>query len=123
MLLERLPVSVGVLAGFVIALTGAFVLSLPRPHSPIDQTRLRAPNEHHSLAEVHRVFADYGIRLHYTSHPSRRLTVLGVVPPPYAQTALYVSVTRSGRVEARYGGVDERVRRRVRAALSALARR
>ena len=40
MLVERFPVSVGVLIGLVIALTGAFVLSMPLNRSPIDGAML-----------------------------------------------------------------------------------
>jgi hypothetical protein len=120
---ESLPVSFGVVVGAVAAVTAAFALSLPMLRSPIDATMLGAPKQpHYAVARVQRVFADYGVRLHYTSHPRRGLVVLGVTPPPYAETALTVAIPAAGGVEARYGGTNARVRARVAAAVAALRR-
>jgi hypothetical protein len=124
MLLESFPVSLGVVVGVVAAVTAAFVLSLPMLRSPIDSAMLGAPKQpHYAVARVRRVFADYGVRLHYTSHPRRGLVVLGVVPPPYPQTALTVAVPAGGGFDAHYGGSNTRVRTRVAAAVAALRRR
>jgi hypothetical protein len=104
--------------GVVIAVAAAFTLTMP-----IDRAMLGGGSvPHYSVAHVRRVFADYGVRLHYTSHPSPKVTVLGVTPPPYAPTALVVSVPSSGRMTVAYGGTNDRVRARVRAAVAALSR-
>lgn len=122
--LEGLPVSLGVIVGIVAAVTAAFTLSLPMFRSPIDRTMLGTPKPpHYSVARVQRVFADYGVRLHYTSHPARGRVVLGVTPPPYAPTALTVAVPAAGGFEAHYGGSNAVVRKRVAAAVAALSRR
>jgi hypothetical protein len=121
-LVERVPVLVGVLLGVVVAAIGAFALSLPMLRSPIDRTMLGTSEPRVGVAQVRRVFREYGVQLHYLSHPSRRLTMLGVTPPPYPATALTVSVSADGRLTARYGGRNERVRRRVDAAIAALRR-
>jgi hypothetical protein len=122
--LDGVPVSLGVIVGIVAAVTAAFTLSLPMFHSPIDSTMLGSPKPvHYSAARVRRVFADYGVRLHYTSHPARGRVVLGVIPPPYAPTALTVTIPASGGFDARYGGSNAIVRKRVAAAVAALRRR
>src|SRR5436305_14317593 len=122
-LVEGFPVSVGVIAGVVAAVTAAFALSMPMFHSPIDRTMLgSAKPAHYSAARVRRVFADYGVHLRYTSHPTRRLVLLGVTPPPYTDTALTVAIPSAGGFEARYGGTNPRVRARLAAAAAALRR-
>jgi hypothetical protein len=122
-LVEGLPVSVGVVVGVIAAVTAAFVLSLPMLHPPIDKTMLgNGKPVHYSIASVRSVFRDYGVPLRYTSHPSRRMVVLSVTPPPHADTALTVSLPAAGGFVARYGGADARVRARVAAAAAALAR-
>ena len=121
--LEGLPVSLGVVVGIVAAVTAAFTLSLPMFHSPIDRTMLGTPKPaHYSVARVQRVFADYGVRLHYTSHPARGRVVLGVTPPPYAPTALTVTIPAAGGFGWHYGGSNAVVRKRVAAAVAALQR-
>jgi hypothetical protein len=121
--LDGLPVSLGVVIGIVAAVTAAFTLSLPMFHSPIDSTMLGAPKPaHYSPSRVRRVFGDYGVRLRYTSHPARGRLVLGVTPPPYAQTALTVTIPVAGGLEAQYGGSNAVVRKRVAAAVAALER-
>jgi hypothetical protein len=123
-LLESFPVSLGVVVGVVAAVTAAFALSLPTFRSPIDRTMLGTPKQpHYAVARVQRVFADYGVRLHYTSHPRRGVVMLGVTPPPYAATALTVAIPASGGFEAYYGGSNALVRKRVAAAVAALRRR
>jgi hypothetical protein len=123
-LVEGFPVSVGVVVGVVAALSAAVVLSLPMLHPPIDRTMLgSAKRAHYSVAHVRSVFADYGVPLRYTSHPSRRVVVLSVTPPPHADTALTVSLPAAGGLVARYRGANARVRARVAAASAALARR
>jgi len=123
MLVEGFPVALGVVVGVVAAVTAAFVLSLPMLHPPIDQTMLGSRKHvHYSVADVRSVFADYGVPLRYTSHPSPRVIVLSVTPPPHAGTALTVSLPAAGGFVAHYGGANERVRARVAAASAALAR-
>jgi len=123
-LLESFPVSLGVVVGIAAAVTAAFALSLPMLRSPIDSAMLGPPKQpRYAVARVRRVFADYGVRLRYTSHPRRGLIVLGVIPPPYAPSALTVAIPASGGFEARYGGENARVRARVAAAVAALRRR
>jgi hypothetical protein len=122
-LVEGFPVSVGVVVGVVAALSAAFVLSLPMLHPPIDKTMLGSGKPvHYSVAHVQHVFADYGVPLRYTSHPSRRVVVLSVTPPPHADTALTVSLPATGGFVARYRGANGHVRARVAAASAALAR-
>ena len=123
MLVEGFPVSFGVIVGVIAALSAAFVLSLPMLHPPIDQTMLGSGKPvHYSAARVRRVFADYGVPLRYTSHPSSHVIVLAVTPPPHADTALTVSLPAAGGFVARYRGANARVRARVAAASAALAR-
>src|SRR5438874_2498017 len=81
MLLERFPVSVGVVAGVVIAVTSVFVLSMPMYRSPIDGAMLRPAVHGHTTAQVKHTFRDYGVRLHFASH-DHGVTTLGVPPPP-----------------------------------------
>jgi hypothetical protein len=122
-LIEGFPVALGVIVGVVAAVTAAFVLSLPMLHPPIDRTMLGSGKPvHYSLARVRSVFAGYGVPLRYTSHPSRRLTVLSVTPPPHGDTALTVALPAAGGFVAHYSGTNARVRARVAAASAALAR-
>jgi hypothetical protein len=121
-LVARFPVSLGVALGVVVAVTGAFVFSLPALKAPVDETIL-SQLRRYQVAQVRRTFGDYGVRLRYTSHPSQDVTVLAVTPPPWPATALYVSVPREGDVVVHDGGANARVRARVKAAVAALARR
>jgi len=122
-LLESHPVTLGVAAGILAVATAAFALSLPSFRSPIDRTMLGTPAPvHDSAARVRRTFADYGVRLRYTSHPARGVVVLGVTPPPYAPTALTVTLPSAGGLEVHDGGSNRRVRARVAAAIAALRR-
>jgi hypothetical protein len=122
-LLEGFPVSVGVVAGVVVAVTCAFALSMPMLHSPIDSTMLgRGKPVHYSAARVRKVFGDYGVPLRYASHPKRGVVVLGVTPPPYLAGALTVTLPAAGGFDAHYGGPNMQVRARVAAAAAALRR-
>jgi hypothetical protein len=122
-LVEGFPIALGVVVGVIAAVTAAFVFSLPMLHPPIDRTMLGSVKRvHYPVARVRSVFADYGVPLRYTSHPSRRLTVLSVTPPPHAETGLTVSLPAAGGFVAHYGGANARVRARVAAASAALAR-
>jgi hypothetical protein len=122
-LVEGFPVSLGVVVGVIAAVTAAFVVSLPMLHPPIDKTMLGSGKRvHYSIARVRRVFADYGVPLRYTSHPSQRVIVLSVSPPPHADAALTVSLPAAGGFVARYRGANARVRARLAAASAALAR-
>jgi hypothetical protein len=136
-LVARFPVALGVALGVALAATGVFVFSMPMLRSPIDDTML-AKSPRYSVGEVRRTFRVYGVRFHYASHPGKALTMLGVVPPPWPVTGLYVLVAggtitdggrpeggyerRVGNVVVHYGGVNARVRERVEAATAALAR-
>lgn len=133
-LVERFPVAAGIVAGIAVALTGVFVLALPMYRSPIDRTMLGSRAPRYSVTFVRRTFADYGVRLRYTSRSQRGVTTLGVLPPPWLPTSLYVAVGRRGsegeaaagydrrvgNVDVHYGGSNERVLARVRAAVAAL---
>jgi hypothetical protein len=120
-LVEGFPVALGVAVGIVAAVTAAFVLSLPMLHPPIDRTMLgKEKPAHYSVTRVRRVFAGYGVPLRYTSHPSARMTVLSVTPPPYRVAALTVTLPAAGGFSAHYGGTNARVRARVAAASAAL---
>jgi len=122
-LAEGFPVSLGVIVGIVVAVTCAFALSMPMFHSPIDSTMLGSPKApHYAVSKVRNVFADYGIPLRYKSHPAPGVVVLGVTPPPYADTALTVTLPASGGFEAHYAGANARVRARLAAAAAALRR-
>jgi hypothetical protein len=120
-LVEGFPVSLGVVLGFVAAVCATFALSLPMLRSPIDRTMLRPTQPWVSVGHARRVFRDYGVRLHYTSHPARHTTVLGVTPPPYLPASLTVTVSH-GRLTVRYAGSNGRVRDRLEAAVAALSR-
>jgi hypothetical protein len=116
-LVESFPVPLGVLVGVVVAaVCAAFALS-----APIDRTMLAPAPRHVTVVQARRVFGDYGIGLHYTSRPAPHVTVLSVMPPPYAPTSLTVSIS-SGLLSAQYGGRNERVRARFDAAVAALSR-
>jgi hypothetical protein len=66
-LVERFPVALGVVAGLIVAVTAAFVLSMPVYHSPIDSTLLgRHAQPRYSLVEVRTVFAKHGAALDKT---------------------------------------------------------
>jgi hypothetical protein len=122
-LVEGFPVSLGVAVGVVAAVTAAFVVSLPMLHPPIDRTMLGSGKPmHYTAARIRRVFADYGVPLRYTSHPSPNVIVLSVTPPPHTDAALTVSVPAAGGFVAHYGGANVRVRARLAAASAALAR-
>jgi hypothetical protein len=114
-LVNRFPVSVGVLVGIAVAVTGAAYVV----RAPVDETML-ATRHQVLVAHVRGVFADYGVRLPYTSHPSEDVTVLAAAPPPWLPPSLYVSVPREGAVTVHYGGSNERVRARLEAAAAAL---
>jgi hypothetical protein len=130
-LVARFPVSVGVVLGVALTVTGAFVFSLPMLEAPVDETMLSSPR-HFTVAQVRRTFRDYGIRLRYASHPRKGLVVLGATLPPWPATSLHVAVgervlptglgyeRRVGNVLVHYGGSNERVLARVKAAVAAL---
>jgi hypothetical protein len=64
---ERFPVSLGVVAGLIVAVTAMFVLSMPVYHSPIDSTLLgRHAQPRYSLVGVRDVFAKHGAALDAT---------------------------------------------------------
>jgi len=66
-LVERFPVALGVVAGLIVAVTGAFVLSMPAYHSPTDSTLLgRHAKPRYSLVEVRDAFAKHGAGLDET---------------------------------------------------------
>ena len=117
MLLERFPVSVGVVAGLVVALTSMFVLSLPLLRSPIDRTMLARPVVHHdSMRRVEAVFAGHGVPLDSTDG----LYVVRAGSRGAAPRDDYAYERRAGNVVVHYGGSDPRVLTRVKAAVAAL---
>ncbi|HZR94890.1 MAG TPA: hypothetical protein VFA56_04300 [Gaiellaceae bacterium] len=117
MLLERFPVSVGVVAGLVIALTGMFVLSMPVYHSPIDKTLLAKPKApRYTLAEVRAVFARRRVPLDRT--PGLYVVLAG--SRGAAAREDYAYERRVANVVVHYGGGDADVLNRVRAAVAAL---
>jgi len=132
-LVENFQVSVGVLLGVVVAVTGIFVFSMPMYRSPIDRTMLTAPAPSHYPAwTVRRTFARAGLTLPDASAANSGVTLSGAVD------GLYVFVAkrdedaaprdeaaferRVGNVLVHYGGTDRGVLARVRAALAALRR-
>jgi hypothetical protein len=134
-IVERFPVSVGVLAGLVIVVTGAFVLSMPAYRSPIDKTMLKGPQHGpYAVADVRTAFALHGVRF------SSRVRALSGVTLVGASSELYVFVAdprsgvdsslrtgaayerRIGNVRVHYGGSDRRVLAHVKAAVAALMR-
>jgi len=133
-LVERFPVSVGVLAGLVIAVTGVFVLSMPMYRSPVDRAMLRPSQPGpYAAADVRRAFAGHGLPLPSTARALSGTTLTG------ATAGLYVFVAdpasgvdtapragtayerRLGNVLVHYGVGDRRVLARVEAAVAALA--
>jgi hypothetical protein len=133
-IVERFPVSVGVLAGLVIVVTGAFVLSMPAYRSPIDKTMLKGPQHGpYAVADVRTAFALHGVRF------SSRVRALSGVTLVGASSELYVFVAdpgsgvdsspragaaydrRIGNVLVHYGGSDRRMLAHVKAAVAALA--
>ena len=134
MIVERFPISVGVLAGLVIAVTGAFVLSMPAYRSPIDKTMLKGPQHGpYAVADVREAFAGQGVTFSSTVRALSGVTLVG------ASSKLYVFVAdpgggadssprtgaayerRLGNVLVHYDGSDRRVLARVKAAVAALA--
>ena len=134
MIVERFPVSAGVLAGLVIAVTGAFVLSMPAYRSPIDKTMLNGPRHGpYAVADVRTAFADHGVQFSSNVRALSGVTLVG------ASSELYVFVAdpgsgvdssprtgaayerRLGNVLVHYGGSDRRVLARVKVAVAALA--
>ncbi len=134
MIVERFPVSVGVLAGLVIAVTGAFVLSMPAYRSPIDKSMLKGQQHGpYAVADVREAFAGHGVPFSSTVRALSGVTLVG------ASSKLYVFVAdpgggvdssprtgaayerRLGNVLVHYGGSDRRVLARVKVAVAALA--
>ena len=132
-LVERFPVSVGVIVGLVIAVTGVFVMSMPMSRSPIDETMLKGTQErHYAVADVRRAFAAHGVPLRSSIHAVSGVTLVG------ATSKLFVFVAdsgsgvdsgvragsayekRVGNLLVHYGGADERTLAHVRAAVAAL---
>jgi hypothetical protein len=133
-LVERFPVSVGVIVGLVIAVTGVFVLSMPMYRSPIDRAMLK-PSQPvpYAAADVRRAFARHGVPLRSTVRALSGVTLAG------GAAGLYVFVARPGsgvdtapraggayerrlgNLLVHYGGGDRRVLGHVQAAVAALA--
>jgi hypothetical protein len=114
-LLERFPVSVGVVAGLVIALTGVYVLSMPGYRSPL-LTKAAAPR--YSLEEVERVLDQNGVALDRT--PGLYVVLAGSRASGPRQDWSYER--RVANVVVHYGGRDAAVLARVRAAVAELER-
>ena len=118
MLVERFPVSAGVAAGLVAALTGMFVLSLPVYRSPIDRTLLaKPPAQRFALGRVRAAFAAHRVPLETTAG----LYVVLAASRGAAPREDTAYERRVGNVVVHYGGGDSHVLARVRAAVAALA--
>jgi hypothetical protein len=130
-LVENFQVSVGVLLGIVVAVTGIYVFSMPMYRSPIDHTMLTAPPVRHYPAwTVRRAFAKHGLALPDARTANSGITLSGAI------SGLYVFVARAdedagprdsssferqvGNVLVHYGGSDRSVLTRVRATLAQL---
>jgi hypothetical protein len=130
-LVENFQVSVGVLFGVVVAVTGICVFSMPMYRSPIDRTMLTAPPARDYPAwRVRHAFAKHGLALPDAQAANSGITLSGAI------AGLYVFVAkqddgaaprdrsaferRAGNVLVHYGGSDRRVLARVRAALAGL---
>jgi hypothetical protein len=133
-IVERFPVSVGVLAGLVIAVTGAFVLSMPVYRSPIDKTMLKSPQHGpYAVADIRRAFARHGVPSSSSVRALSGVTLVG------ATSELFVFVAdprsgvdssmrtgagyerRLGNVLVHYGGSNTGVLVQVKAAVAGLA--
>jgi hypothetical protein len=115
-LLERFPVSIGVVAGLVVAVTSMFVLSMPVYHSPIDSTLLgRHAEPRYSLVQVREVFAKHGAALDATDG---LYVVLAGSRGTHAHTSGYEWQVRN--VVVHYDGGDAAALTRVQAAVRAL---
>ncbi len=134
MLVERFPVSVGVLIGLVIALTGAFVLSMPLNRSPIDGAMLQSSQRGpYAVADVRRAFAAHDLTLSSSVRALSGVTLVGAAPKLYVfvadprsgvDSSLRTGTAyerRLGNVLVHYGGGDRRVLAHVKAAVAALA--
>ncbi|MDX6486943.1 MAG: hypothetical protein QOF43_2096 [Gaiellaceae bacterium] len=119
MLVEHYPVSVGVIAGIVIAITGIFVLSMPMYRSPIDKAMLTpATQPAYTLPRVQKIFAANGAPLGSTDG----LYVVLAGSRGSAPRDAYSYEKRVGNVVVHYGGGDGAVLKHVRAAVAALSR-
>jgi len=114
-LLERFPVSVGVVAGLVIALTGVYVLSMPGYRSPL---LTKKPTPHFTLHHVEGVFAQNGVPLDRT--PGLYVVLADSRAPAPRQDWSYER--RVANVLVHYGGSDAGVLVHVQAAVAALPR-
>jgi hypothetical protein len=131
MLVENFQVSVGVVLGVVLAVTGIYVFSMPVYRSPIERTMLTAPPARHRAAwTVRSVFAKHGLLLPDARAANSGITLFGRVE------GLYVFVARQdddatprghaglerkvGNVLVHYEGSDRSVLARVRATVAAL---
>jgi hypothetical protein len=115
-LLERFPVSAGLVAGLVLALTSVFALSLPMLRSPIDRTMLAkhaVPGP--SLSDLRRAFARHDVPLATT--PGLYVAAGRTRGPhtPYER--------RVGHLVVHYSGSDPRVLARVEAAVASVLAR
>ncbi len=116
MLVERFPVALGVVAGLIVAVTGAFVLSMPVYHSPIDSTLLgRHAEPRYSLVEVRQVFAKHRAPLDETDG---LYVVLAGSRGRHEHTQGYEWHVRN--VVVHYDGGDEDALEHVQAAVGAL---
>jgi hypothetical protein len=117
-LVERFPVALGVVAGLVVAITGAFVLSMPVYHSPIDSTLLgHHAQPRYSLSEVRSVFAKHGAALDGTDG---LYVVLAGSRGKHEHTKGYEWRVRN--VVVHYDGGDADVLTHVQASVAALRR-
>jgi hypothetical protein len=134
MLVENFQVSVGVLLGIVLAVTGIFVFSKPMmDRSPIDGTMLTVPADRHYPAwTVRRVFETHGLEVDDAATAYTGVTLSGAIEGLYVFVAKHdedatprddaAFERRVGNVLVHYGGSDRSVLARVKAAVGALRR-
>jgi hypothetical protein len=117
-LVERFPVSAGVVAGLVVALTGMFVFAMPIYRSPIDSTLLgKHPQPRYSLTHVRTVFAKHGAPLDATDG------LYVVLAGSRGKTDRRGYEWRVRNVVVHYDGGDAEALTHVQAAVAALRRR
>jgi hypothetical protein len=130
-LVENFQVTVGVVLGVVLAVTGIYVFSMPVYRSPIERTMLTTPPAHHYAAwTVRSVFAKHGLALADARTANSGITLSGAADGLYAFVAKtdddaaprdHSAFERSiGNVLVHYDGSDRGVLARVRATVAAL---
>jgi hypothetical protein len=134
-LAARQFVGVLLVAAMLLVTVGVFTFARPAYHSPNESATIDFAKEHHyPLAAVKRAFAAHGIVLH-SGATSAGFVWLGATPPPFRMDSLQVLVAprngrgswgpeverydeRFGNVFVTYGGHDDALLARIKAAVS-----